>query len=258
MPLDSPDFCAQGVQGLHVVRTLRSRISQACPDRRDHVVQIGHYGIIIIMNKVGRPSFFLTHNNTTKSLAEWARFLNTKSSVIKGRLKRGWLVSETLSIPINQYSQHKLSYHSARKSWDGMMRRCYNPRTVHFKDYGGRGIQVCIYWHSLPFFVKDMGFRPKGYTIERLDNNGHYSCGNCPQCIENNWPLNCKWASRKDQTRNRRSNHSITYQGKTQSITEWAEELNIPRGLLYDRITKRKWDVERAFTQTAQVKRRQQ
>lgn len=74
-----------------------------------------------------------------------------------------------------------------------MIDRCDNPKAPAFKNYGGRGIKVCDRWYSIENFIKDMGDRPPGKMLERLDNNGNYT------------PANCAWRTATDQSRNRRS-----------------------------------------------------
>lgn len=111
--------------------------------------------------------------------------------------------------------------------WQHMKGRCYNPKNPRFAYYGGRGITVCGRWkNSFENFYADMGDKPEGLTIERIDNNRGY------------YPKNCKWATQKEQTRNQRSNRMIKYQGKERCIGAWAEELGIRRTTLSYRLNR--------------------
>lgn len=109
-------------------------------------------------------------------------------------------------------------------SWCSIKVRCDKPQCKSFKNYGGRGIKVCEQWKSFGNFLADMGEKPEGMSIERIDNDGDY----CPE--------NCRWATRKEQNRNTRNNYMIKHQGKTKCIGEWAEELGVNYSILYSRL----------------------
>lgn len=96
------------------------------------------------------------------------------------------------------------------KSWNSMRQRCENKSDPSYERYGGRGITVCARWASFENFLSDMGQRPQGKTLDRIDVNGNYE------------PSNCKWATPTQQQRNRRDARNVTAKGKTLSIHEWA------------------------------------
>src|SRR5262245_20287289 len=79
-------------------------------------------------------------------------------------------------------------------SWVAMMQRCYNPNKINYKNYGGRGIKVCIRWHNFENFLADMGERPAGKSLDRINNDGSYT------------PENTRWATSTEQGNNKRNN----------------------------------------------------
>ena len=125
-----------------------------------------------------------------------------------------------------------------RGVWRAMVARCHNPKAHNFAFYGGRGITVCDRWReSFENFLADVGDRPgPDYTLDRRDNDGAYS------------PGNCGWATKIEQARNRRSNHVIEFVGVKKSLREWAETTGIPAATIEQRLRKLKWPVGRALT----------
>ncbi len=109
--------------------------------------------------------------------------------------------------------------------WKGIRNRCNNSNEPAYKYYGGRGITVCERWDSFALFLQDMDERPSlEHSIDRIDTNGNYE------------PTNCRWATMEEQGDNKRNNHNLTFQGKTQSAAKWSRELNIPVNRIYARI----------------------
>lgn len=128
--------------------------------------------------------------------------------------------------------------HSIYGVWATMLQRCENPNVSAYRNYGGRGITVCNEWHDPQVFIEwalSNGWQ-KGLSIDRIDNDAGYS------------PDNCRWVTRKVQARNMRSNHLITFNGKTQTMVEWADELDISYGALESRINKLHWPIEHALS----------
>ena len=110
-------------------------------------------------------------------------------------------------------------------SWAAMKRRCFYTSHEHFGSYGGRGITVCERWLLFENFLADMGERPEGCTLERIDPDGDYT------------PENCRWASQKEQCRNRRNNRLITCAGLTLTLAEWSARTGLDASKISHRLT---------------------
>ena len=127
--------------------------------------------------------------------------------------------------------------HPLYEVWRNMKQRCCNPNRSDYHRYGGRGIKVCESWeNSFESFVKDMGKRPKGYLLDRIDNNGNYE------------PSNCRWVTVTESSRNKSTNRVITFKGKTQTLIGWAEELNVNKHLIQKRLSYG-WDLQRVMSE---------
>jgi hypothetical protein len=106
-----------------------------------------------------------------------------------------------------------------------MKSRCYNPNNKGYPRYGGRGIAICDRWrNSFDNFYIDMGDRPNGMTLERMDNDSDYK------------PGNCKWATHATQSLNKRNNIWLTYRGRRRVIADWAKMRGIGKSTIRERI----------------------
>lgn len=125
------------------------------------------------------------------------------------------------------------------KTWSSIKARCLCKTHRAFKNYGGRGITLCIEWAN-DFLVFEKwalanGYK-KGLTIDRIDNNGNYE------------PSNCRWTTRTVQQNNRRTNRFIEYNGKKRTLSQWSKILNIPETTLFGRL-KNNWPLDKVFSQ---------
>jgi hypothetical protein len=113
------------------------------------------------------------------------------------------------------------------RTWISMRRRCRDKNHKSYRHYGGRGIEVCARWSSFESFIKDMGPRPSDkHTIDRIDNDKGY------------FPGNCRWATQKQQVRNRRQNRQFCFQGVPMNFSEVAKAIGISRRTLHNRLTR--------------------
>lgn len=123
-------------------------------------------------------------------------------------------------------------------AWCHMKSRCYDKNNVQWDDWGGRGIVVCDRWRdSFDLFLLDMGVKPSPeHTLDRIENDGNYE------------PGNCRWATRIEQNRNRRSVRMLEWDGNVRCITEWSIILGIKFRTLMHRLALG-WSVERVLTE---------
>lgn len=144
----------------------------------------------------------------------------TSANLLRGNTKScGCLRREVTIARSTTHGETRGRKHSPMYSvWSSIHTRCYNPECEAFRDYGGRGITMCDRWigrNGFRNFSKDMSPRPPGSSIERIKNDRGYS------------PRNCKWATPKDQARNRRSNIVVSYMGKQMCLLDVAAAVGV-------------------------------
>lgn len=120
--------------------------------------------------------------------------------------------------------------------WKNMKTRCYNPNTYGWKWYGAKGVGVCEEWrNSYDVFLADMGEIPEGMSLDRIDNDKDYSKDNC------------RVIQACEQQKNSSRVNWITFNGKTQSIADWAKDIGVAHSTLSARLNKLGWSVEKAL-----------
>jgi len=122
---------------------------------------------------------------------------------------------------------HGLSTHPLRSVWNHMIQRCYNPNRSCYPRYGGRGITVCERWWQFEGFWKDMrpSYKP-GLTLERINNEAGY------------FPANCRWATVREQNRNRRDNRWVKTANGALTIADYADSTGLPRSTVQARLNR--------------------
>lgn len=126
------------------------------------------------------------------------------------------------------------------QSWATVIQRCTNPNAQAYKNYGGRGISVCGEWLVFTRFLRDMGDRPNDHTLDRVDVNGDYTKDNC------------RWATKKQQANNMRSNRIVGIAGVEMSVSAWCKHLDLSTNTVWARINKHGYTAYDALTKPKQ------
>jgi hypothetical protein len=187
-------------------------------------------------------SHLITLGGKTRTVTQWAQVQDLTPRLIYARLKSGWTSREAITRPNRErrwpiLRPLKKRFFAEYRVWQDMRRRCYDSKRKGYHNYGGRGIKVCARWQVFENFIIDMGPRPTAkHSLDRKKNNDNY------------YPRNCRWATKKEQRRNSRTSHYLTFRGKKRTIIEWSEITGIDNRLILTRITRLGWSVRLALT----------
>lgn len=135
---------------------------------------------------------------------------------------------------VRRVKKHNATRSPTHVSWERMRSRCNYEGDPSYRRYGGRGIRVCERWEDFSLFMEDMGERPEGASLDRIDPNGDY----CPE--------NCRWATSKEQSRNRTDNTRLTICGRSMCVAEWCEQVGAASDPTIRQRLKRGWPHELA------------
>lgn len=160
----------------------------------------------------------------------------TERAVVARSLRMGTSISCGCTAK-NWCTKHGKEGSSIYNIWAGMVQRCHNPKSGHYHRYGARGISVCQEWRdSFENFYRDMGDRPDGLTLDRINNDGNYE------------PGNCRWATIIEQINNRRVTRFLTLGEDRRPLMEWARFFGVTQKYLACRLD-RGWSDERILTE---------
>lgn len=149
-----------------------------------------------------------------------------------------------------KFKTHGMAGSPLYRIWQNIIERCFKPTNESYKNYGGRGITICDEWrHDFQAFYDHVSklehYGENGYSIDRINNlTGNYE------------PGNLRFATATEQSRNRRTNHMITYEGETKCLSDWTDSTGIHKPTIYRRIKQQGWSMDRALNETPKPNKR--
>ena len=168
---------------------------------------------------------YVDKNKHVPTKRDWSREIRFPSEKPFRDQFGGWrkaILAAGFKPPTPRYShhgnhkiKHGMVYSREYSTWKNMLSRCRAIKARSWKNYGARGISVCNRWNKFENFYADMGTKPVGFTLDRINNDGNYE------------PSNCRWADVFTQGNNKRDSKKITIDGITRTVPEWSRILNI-------------------------------
>lgn len=180
----------------------------------------GKVGVMCDCGKVKTVDAYALRVGLTKSCGCYGKLARAKSNTTHGHNKRG---------------RRSPLY----KTWANMLARCLDQANPTYRLYGGRGITVHEPWKDFSTFLLDVGDRPANCSLDRVDGNGNYE------------PGNVRWATDKEQARNKRNNRVLTHDGKTMCVADWVDATGLSSALIINRIEYLGWSVEKTLSTPA-------
>lgn len=203
---------------------------------------------LTVLRYVGVLDFGKERNSAHECQCECGKILIARSnSLLSGNTKSCGCVNREL---IRSRSlKHGFCGTYKHSVWESIKQRIYNSKNRYFSIYGGRGIKMCRRWTaSITDFWNDIGDRESPfYSVDRIDNNGHYSCGKCDECKANGWKMNVKWSTQREQQRNRRTNVWMEWNGQRLCMQDWSHKTGLSQSTISRRL-KRGWNVIEALS----------
>ena len=183
-------------------------------------------------------NLYITIDNCKRSLSQWCEIYQIEYDLVRHRIiDLKWDPQRALTAPIRAMTYN--SDNKLRNIWNGMKGRCYTTSNLSYPRYGGKGITICDEWRN-SFETFERWALANGYTneltLDRINNDGNYE------------PSNCRWVNAKVQNNNRTNNINITINNETKTLAQWCEVYQINYKIVHLRITRLKWNPERALT----------
>lgn len=222
-------------QELEILRRLESGVTLTPIDALAPLVPGERFGIMTLISR-----YYCLKRKKQFALVNCD--CGVKKEVIVWNLRRnkscGCLTNDIIRSHRTRHGYSKSNDQRKRStwsSWKSMIDRCFLKKHKSFNYYGGKGISVSEDWKTFENFLRDMGERPNGKTLDRINNSLGYEKGNC------------RWSTPREQANNRSSSHFFEFGGKRMTISQWSSNVGIPSSVICARLRK-KWPIKKVLS----------